>query len=98
MKINGPKEPIIPAGALRESTQAPARAIKPADPQTQGSAPRDSVTISSEARQLAESAGTDAMLSTERAAEIRKKILDGAYNSAEMAGEVAKRILASGDV
>lgn len=98
MKINGPKDPIIPAGALRESTQAPARAPKPADAQPQRTTPRDSVSISPEARKLAEQAGAEATLSPERAAEIRKKILDGAYNSAEMAGEVAKRILASGDV
>lgn len=101
MKINGSNDPIIPAGAtrdVREAAQAPARANKQADAQPQRTTPRDSVSISAEARKLAEQAAPEATLSPERAADIRKKILDGAYNSAEMAGEVAKRILASGDV
>lgn len=101
MKINGPKDPIIPAGGardIRDAQQAPARQAKPADVVTQRKTPQDSVSISDEARKLAEQAGPSAELSPERAAEIRKKILDGAYNSAEMAGEVAKRILRSGDV
>jgi anti-sigma28 factor (negative regulator of flagellin synthesis) len=101
MQINGPKDPIYPAGGAREvrdAQQAPARQPKQGEVAPQRQTPRDSVTISDAGRKLAEQAGPSAQLSAERAAEIRKKILDGAYNSAEMAGEVAKRILASGDV
>ncbi|MCE2940320.1 MAG: flagellar biosynthesis anti-sigma factor FlgM [Gemmatimonadota bacterium] len=97
MKMNGPKDPIIPAGGVREAAQAPARSRGQVEEQPPRNAARDSVSISAEARQLAEHA-SESTLSPERTAEIRRKILDGAYNSAEMAGEVAKRILASGDV
>lgn len=97
MKMNGPKDPIIPAGGIREPAQAPARTRGQVEEQPPRNASRDSVSISAEARQLAEHA-SESTLSPERATEIRKKILDGAYNSAAIAGEVAKRILASGDV
>ncbi|MDX2182932.1 MAG: flagellar biosynthesis anti-sigma factor FlgM [Gemmatimonadaceae bacterium] len=100
MKINGPNTPITPASLtrdVRDAGQTPARQ-KPADVDTQRTTPRDSVSISAEARKLAEAQGSESTLSAERAAEIKKKILEGAYNSADMAGKVAERILKSGDV
>jgi anti-sigma28 factor (negative regulator of flagellin synthesis) len=100
MKINGSNGPInsaSPARDIRDAGQAPPRQ-KSVEVDAQRITPRDSVSISAEARKMAEAQGGAAALSPERAAEIKQRILEGAYNSADMAGKVAERILSSGDV
>ena len=63
-------------------------------------AKHDSVSISSDARELAAGATQTARapLAAARVDELRKKVLEGAYDQAGVVDQVAKRLLASGDV
>lgn len=106
MQINGPNGPydqlLGGAGAARDAREAMAPAaappVRPVEPDVSRGTPRDSVSISPEARALADQMGTQSPLAPERMAEIRQRILEGAYDTVAVAGEVARRVLASGDV
>lgn len=101
MNIDGPNAPLAPPGAARiarDGAPAPAH-VRPARDAEARPSPRDTVSISDDARRLsAAAADVPERLAADRAAQVRERLLSGAYHSVEMAGLVAQRILESGDV
>jgi hypothetical protein len=83
-----------PIGTERQTPSTRQNSIAPAVDRPR----QDTVTISDEARALADGSSPRAAGSVERLEAVKQRVLMGAYNTAEMAGEVARRILQRGDL
>lgn len=100
MTINGPNAPVTAPGSARIPRDGPTPPVQapPVRPSDERPAPKDTVSISDDARRLNAEAGASEGLSAGDTAQVRERLLSGAYHSVEMAGLVARRILESGDV